>query len=149
MTDTTTTPVTTTTMTDLAAIRTPKTGKMLKDFEVPKKFLTEQESLVAMILRSESMNDGERQYWFNLSEVMNAEQIEKLRDILTRERQKLDEIEKKYGPIKPVLTPAEIAARNAEIEKGRLQKQEELRAREAAAEKSEDDESVLAGFDDL
>lgn len=150
MTDTAVTPVTTTTTTtDLSAIRTPKTGKMLKDFEVPEKFLAEQKDLVGMILLSESMNDGERQYWFNLSEVMNAEQIEKLRGILTREREKLAEIEAKYGPTKPVLTDAEIAERNAKIEQERSQQQAALRAREAAAENKEDDESVLSEFDNL
>ena len=149
MTDTTLTPVTITTE-DLATIRTPKTGKMLKDFEIPEKFLAEQPALVAMILRSESMNDGERQYWFNLAEVMNAEQIEKLRGILTREKEKLAEIEAKYGPTKPVLTDAEVAERNIKMQASRAKKQDELRAREAAAEKEEgNDEDILSDWDNL
>jgi len=133
--------------TDLTTIHTPKTGKMLKDFEVPEKFLTEYPELVEMILLSESMNDGERQYWFNLSEVMNAEQTEKLRGILTRERSKLAEIEAKYGPTQPKLTDAEIAERNVEIQEERSQQQATLREREAAAEAQEDDEAILAEWE--
>ena len=139
---------TTAVTTDLATIRTPKTGKMLKDFEIPEKFLTEYPELVEMILRSESMNDGERQYWFNLSEVMNAEQIEKLRGILTRERTKLSEIEAKYGPTQPKLTDAEVAERNVEIKEERSQQQAALREREAASEAKEDDEAILAEWGD-
>lgn len=145
MTDATLAPVSTTT--DLTTIRTPKTGKMLKDFEVPEKFLNQYPELVAMILRSESMNDAERQYWFNLTEVMNTEQVEKLRGILTREREKLAEIEAKYGPSQPTLTDAEIAERNQEIQQKRAQQQAELRQREKAAEAAENDESILSEWD--
>ena len=134
--------------TTLAAIRTPKTGKSVTDFQIPEKFLTEQSDLIVMILLSESMNDEERQYWFNLSEVMNAEQIEKLRGILTREKEKLAEIEAKYGPTQPKLTPAEIAERNADLQLQKAQKQADLRAREAAAEAGEDDEAILSEWDD-
>ena len=148
MTDATLAPVTNTT-TDLNAIRTPKTGKMLKDFEVPEKFLNQYPELVAMILRSESMNDSERQYWFNLTEVMNTEQVEKLRGILTRERQKLAEIEAKYGPSQPTLTDAEIAERNQEIQKKREQQQAALRAKEAASEATENDDAILSELDSL
>lgn len=148
MTDATSAPVTNTT-TDLNAIRTPKTGKMLKDFEVPEKFLNQYPEIVAMILRSESMNDSERQYWFNLTEVMNTEQVEKLRGILTRERQKLAEIEAKYGPSQPTLTDAEIAERNQEIQKKREQQQAALHAKEAASEAKENDDAILSEFDSL
>lgn len=143
MTDATLAPVTNTT-TDVNVIRTPKTGKMLKDFEVPEKFLNQYPELVAMILRSESMNDGERQYWFNLTEVMNTEQVEKLRGILTREREKLAEIEAKYGPSQPKLTDAEVVERNQEIKQKREQQQAALREKEAVSEASEDDDAILS-----
>lgn len=143
MTDATLVPVANTT-TELNAIRTPKTGKMLKDFEAPEKFLNQYPELVAMILRSESMNDSERQYWFNLTEVMNKEQVEKLRGILTRERQKLAEIEAKYGPSQPKLTDAEVAERNQEIKQKREQQQAALREKEAASEAAENDDAILS-----
>ena len=39
----------------------------------------------------------EKQSWFTLFPMMNEEQIGKLRDILTREKQKLLEIDQKYA----------------------------------------------------
>ena len=43
------------------------------------------------------MSDAsEKQSWFNLLPLMTDEQIAKLNDILTREKEKLEEIEKKY-----------------------------------------------------
>ena len=50
-----------------------------------------------MLLWSRSIEKPEeKQSWFNLMPLMNDEQIVKLEDILTREKQKLEEIEKKY-----------------------------------------------------
>ncbi len=80
---------------DLSRIKT-ITGKSLQDFHLSAKISNDTE-LIALILLAESMNDGERQYWFNLTEVMSPEQIEKLRDILRRERTKLAEIDAKYA----------------------------------------------------
>ena len=145
MTDTTITPVTA----DINTITTPQTGKTIADFQVPEKFFAEQQDLIAMLLRSESMNDEERQYWFNLAEVMNAEQISKLRGILNRECDKLAEIEKKYGPKQPTLTTAEITERNTEIQAKRSKRQADIAAREAANEATEDDESILSELDNL
>ena len=78
---------------------TPKTksGKTANDFHIPPKLLQQDRDLVNLILGSESMDDDERQYWFNLYSMMNAEQVGKLRDILTREREKLAEIDARYG----------------------------------------------------
>jgi len=81
---------------DLSQITT-KTGKTMEDFSIPESLIENDAPLVELILKSESMDDGERQYWFNLSEVMSAEQTEKLRGILSREQTKLAEIEEKYG----------------------------------------------------
>ncbi len=65
---------------DLKNIKT-KTGKTIADFKIPEKFLADVE-LTTLVMKSESMDDGERQYWFNLYDVMSVEQIDKLRDIL-------------------------------------------------------------------
>jgi hypothetical protein len=42
------------------------------------------------------MDDSERQYWFDILPSMNADQVQRLTDILETERKKLDELEKKY-----------------------------------------------------
>lgn len=53
--------------------------------------------LIDLILKSESMNDEERQYWVNILPVMTPEQIQNLKDILTNERDQLAAIDKKYS----------------------------------------------------
>ena len=64
---------------------------------IPDNFLEAEPDLTVLILRSRSLaKNEEKQNWFNLIPMMNQEQIEKLRDILTRERDKIAEIEAKY-----------------------------------------------------
>jgi hypothetical protein len=66
-------------------------------FTIPDEFLTTMPDLIILVLNSKSMDTAEeKQSWFNLLPMMNKDQIDKLRDILTREKQKLDEIEQKY-----------------------------------------------------
>lgn len=134
---------------DISAVRTPKTGKSITDFKIPEKLRENDPELVMMVLETESMDDDERQYWFNLADVMRPEQIEKLRGILTREREKMAEIEKKYGPKKPELTPEEQAEKTVSMQQKRAKQQAELRAREEAHEESEDEDSILAELDNL
>lgn len=53
--------------------------------------------IIILILQSRSIDTAqEKQSWFDLLGLMNEEQINKLRDILTREKQKIAEIERKY-----------------------------------------------------
>lgn len=66
-------------------------------FNISDSFLANEPDLVVLILNSRSLaKKEEKQSWFNLIPIMNWEQIEKLRDILTRERDKIAEIEAKY-----------------------------------------------------
>ena len=68
-----------------------------KEFTIPIEFIEKMPELVILILNSRSMNEAsEKQSWFNLLPLMTDEQIAKLNDILTREKEKLEEIEKKY-----------------------------------------------------
>ncbi|NJP03825.1 hypothetical protein HC823_00920, partial [Candidatus Gracilibacteria bacterium] len=123
---------------DVNTLKTP-TGKTVQDFEIPKTLFEQDQQLIDLVMRSESMKDSERQYWFNLTEVMNMDQLEKLRGILVRERQKLAEIEAKYGnqPTKPQLSPEEIKKRNEELARKRAAEQAELAAKEQAQEAEE------------
>lgn len=71
--------------------------ELAKTFSIPDKFLDEKPEIIIKILQSKSMDTNEeKQSWFNLLPLMNDEQYWKLVDILTREKQKLIEIEKKY-----------------------------------------------------
>jgi len=66
-------------------------------FSIPETFLKSHTELIVLVLRSRSMDTNqEKQSWFNLLPMMTQEQIDKLNDILTREKIKLAEIEKKY-----------------------------------------------------
>ncbi|HKL44204.1 MAG TPA: hypothetical protein VJ892_02920 [Candidatus Absconditabacterales bacterium] len=71
--------------------------KIAMDFNIPDSFLEKESDLVALVLKSKSLaKKEEKQSWFNLVPMMNQDQVEKLRDILTREKNKIAEIEAKY-----------------------------------------------------
>ncbi len=71
--------------------------KIAMEYRIPEDMLEENTDLVILVLESKSLSDSkEKQSWFDLYSLMNQEQIDKLRDILTREKQKLAEIEAKY-----------------------------------------------------
>lgn len=66
-------------------------------FNIPDEIFESNSDLVILILESNSISDSkEKQSWFDLYPLMNQEQINKLRDILSREKEKLAEIEAKY-----------------------------------------------------
>ena len=132
---------------DLTQLKTPS-GKTIQDFTIPEKFLADTQ-LVQLVMQSESMNDEERQYWFNLYEVMNTEQIEKLRDILLREKEKLAEIERKYA--KKNIDPVEATRIAAEKAAQRAAEQAEIKKRERAQEMKEKaaEEAALAELENL
>ena len=67
------------------------------NYNIPDDMLENNADLVVLVLESKSISDQkEKQSWFDLYSLMNQEQIDKLRDILTREKQKLAEIEARY-----------------------------------------------------
>ena len=67
------------------------------NYDIPNDMLETNGDLVALVLESKSINETkEKQSRFDLYSLMNQEQIDKLRDILTREKEKLAEIEAKY-----------------------------------------------------
>jgi len=71
--------------------------KVAVDYNIPEDMLTNNNDLVVLVLESKSISEQkEKQSRFDLYPLMNQEQINKLRDILTREKEKLAEIEAKY-----------------------------------------------------
>ena len=52
--------------------------------------------LVKLVLNTESMDNSEKQYWFDILPSMTDEQVDRLFDILETERKKLEELELKY-----------------------------------------------------
>lgn len=71
--------------------------KAAMEFTISDSFLENESELVILILKSKSLaKTEEKQSWFNLIPMMNEDQMWKLRNILTRERDKIAEIESKY-----------------------------------------------------
>ena len=66
-------------------------------YRIPKSMLENDKDLIELIIHSPSVLEMEdRQTWFDLYTLMDEEQILKLRDILTKEQDKIEEIESEY-----------------------------------------------------
>ena len=73
-------------------------GKIAEWYSIPVEFLEKHPDVVSLILNSISLKEGEeKQWWFDMFYYMDDNQINELRDILTREKEKLAEIEEKYN----------------------------------------------------
>lgn len=108
-------------------------------FTIPDAFLTTMPDLIILVLNSKSMDNAEeKQSRFNLLPMMNQEQIDKLRDILTREKQKLAEIEQKYEQKKDELRDKYTQKREDMVY---TKKMEEIKKEEAEHDKVEDQQA--------
>lgn len=92
--------------------------------------------LVELILKSESMNDEERQYWIDILPVMTPEQVEQLNTILKNEREQLAAIDDKYN--KQIDAIAEQERPLKEITRERKERQVERSSKEEMARKEEE-----------
>jgi len=107
-------------------------------FTIPDEFLTTMSDLIILVLNSKSMDNAEeKQSWFNLMPMMNQEQMDKLRDILMREKEKLDEIEKKYKQKKGELKDKYVQKWDNMVN---IKRVEEIKKQEALAEQKEKSE---------
>lgn len=64
-------------------------------FVIPDEVQSDYPDLVELIQKTESMNDDERNYWFQTLLIMTDEQVQNLRQILTTERDNLAAIDQK------------------------------------------------------
>lgn len=74
-------------------------AQVVKDghpFTILDEIQTEYPELVKLILGTESMDNNEKQYWFDILPSMTDEQVDRLFDILETERRKLEELEVRY-----------------------------------------------------
>lgn len=67
-----------------------------KQFVISDETQAQYKELVTLILDTDSMDDNERQYWFDIMPSMTDEQIDRLFNILDTEKNKLEELETKY-----------------------------------------------------
>ena len=69
---------------------------LFEKFEIPDTVKQQYPDLIPLILQTESMNDDERQYWFQILPIMTDEQVGKLREILMNEKNQLASLDKEY-----------------------------------------------------
>jgi len=106
-------------------------------FDIPDIVKEQHPDLVEMILKTKSMDDDERQYWFHILPIMKEDQISELRKILVTEKNKLAEIEKKYADKeKPPIEKDPNSKFSADSYE---KKKEELKKQEDTQEKAEKD----------
>jgi hypothetical protein len=65
-------------------------------FQLSDEIQAKYPELIKLIIATESMDDDERQYWFDIMPSMTDEQIDRLYDILETEKKKLEDLEVKY-----------------------------------------------------
>ncbi len=113
---------------------------------VPPELQEKQPELVELILKSESMNYEERQYWIDILPVMTADQINQLRQILHNERTQLAAIDAKYA--EKNATDATSAA-DTKTQEERKQRRTERAAAEHDARNTEEEnaEAILKGME--
>jgi hypothetical protein len=125
---------------DLIKAKLPKElREKAESFTIPDEFLSTMSELIILVLNSKSMDSTEeKQSRFNLLPMMNQEQIDKLRDILIREKQKLNEIEQKYQQKKDELKTKYTQKREDMVYTKRM---EAIKKEEAKHEEAEDQQA--------
>lgn len=120
-------------------------GGQTRDFAIPDSVRAQFSELIGLIMQSESMNDDERQYWFDILPVMTPEQVQNLRQILTNERDQLAAIDAKYA--EQVVS----AGNGQELEEKRRASREQLRSQEHQDQTQEEssEQELLNKIDQL
>lgn len=67
-----------------------------RKYSIPKLVKEKFPDLIPLILQTESMNDEEREYWFQILPIMTEEQILKFRGILVNEKEQLIRLDMEY-----------------------------------------------------
>ncbi len=67
-----------------------------KIFQINDEVQAQYNELIQLILETESMDDDEKQYWFDIMPSMTDDQVDRLFNILETEKKKLDALEDKY-----------------------------------------------------
>jgi hypothetical protein len=116
-----------------------------KIFQINDEIQANYHELVNLILETESMDDDEKQYWFDIMPSMTDSQIDRLFNILDTEKKKLQALDEKYQK--------EIKSLNEKhlIEWQEFQMKDSKQKIKAAQskEKEEDADDVLKMLNDL
>ncbi len=102
--------------------------------------------LIELIIATESMDNDERQYWFDIMPSMTDTQIDRLYDILETERKKLSELEVKYQKeIKTLNEKHLIEWQEMQVKEGK----KKVEAAKAQEGKQEDPDEILSMLNDI
>lgn len=116
-----------------------------KSFIISDDIYAQYKELIDLILDTESMDDDERQYWFDIMPSMTDEQIDRLFNILDTEQKKLEQLEVKYQEEIKALNEKHLI----EWQDFQLKDAKKKIKSEEAKEKSNDADDVLKMLDDL
>ena len=101
--------------------------------------------LIKMILATESMDNDERQYWFDIIPSMTDVQVDRLFNILETERNKLEELETKYQKEIKNLNEKHLI----EWQEFQMKDSKKKIKAEEAKDKANDADDVLSMLDEL
>jgi len=124
------------------------TKKTQTKFHIPTAVKEDYPELIPLILQTESMDDEEREYWFQILPIMTEDQVLKLKDILVNEKDQLAKLDADYETELKKINEKHLNEWQAfEYE----QERDEIKTKEAAAEASESslEEDLLNKLDDL
>lgn len=116
-------------------------------FQISDEIQAKYPELIKLIIATESMDNDERQYWFDIMPSMTDTQIDRLYDILETERKKLSELEVKYQKeIKSLNEKHLIEWQEMQVKEGK----KKVAAAQAEDKKTQEDpDEILAMLNDL
>ncbi|MCH8519015.1 hypothetical protein LAT59_04615 [Candidatus Gracilibacteria bacterium] len=121
----------------------------IKNFQITDELQAKYPELLDLILATESMDDDERQYWFDIMPSMTDAQIDRLFDILETERRKLQELEVKYQKEIKALNEKHLIEWQEVQMKEAKKKAQAVKAADEKDSKKEDPDEILAMLNDL
>lgn len=74
-----------------------KIDEVIAKYSIPESVTKNFPDLIALSLKTESMDEAEREYWYQILPVMTDEQINKLRNILVNEKEQLTKLDEEYN----------------------------------------------------
>ncbi|MBN1494888.1 hypothetical protein JW911_04100 [Candidatus Peregrinibacteria bacterium] len=117
-------------------------------FNIPAVVKDHYPALIPLILETESMDDQERDYWFQMLPIMTDEQIDKLKEILLSEKEQLAKLDADYEAELKKIDEKHLQEWKQFEQK---QKTEEIQKKEAAAQvqEQETEEELLNKLQNL
>lgn len=102
--------------------------------------------LVKLVINTESMDNAEKQYWFDILPSMTDEQVDRLFDILETERKELEKLEVNFQEEIKTLNERHL------IEWQEFQSKEsrdKIKQAEAADQEDQDTDNILKMLDEI